>query len=219
MHIGFFGHSMCVKYPENIVTSWTDHIINHFSPSKVTHHGYIQCSEERILYNLKRTQKINLCIIFHSYPKYYFIPSMTRDIAYTEDNEILKIKFDEYFFENSKIDRNEFLKSLETYNKFYYNKENNLNRYYGALIQIDQFLLRKKIPVVHCLTSDSTCYPDWFTFKSGICDTEISKIQITHREPNHLISGNNVTKKGNKIIFKKLLPLIEMAFKKVGKKL
>jgi len=218
MNIGFYGHSACVQYPENTVTHFIDLIERHFSGSKIIKHGYVQCSEERILYNLKKTDKLDLCIIFHSYPGYYFIPALKRDAYYTTKREELEIKFNKYFFEKTNINREEFINAVEIYNKFFYNKENAFNRYYGALIQIDQYLLAKNIPTVHCITNHPhICYPSWFEFKSGVISSEPNHIKHTYEEPNHLKSGNNVTEEGNKLIYEMLLPLIDQAFEKTGK--
>jgi hypothetical protein len=218
MNIGFYGHSACVKYPENVVTHFIDLIAGHFKDSNIITHGYVQCSEERILYNLKKTSKLDLCIIFHSYPSYYFIPSLKRDAYYTTKQEEIEEKFNKYFFEKTNIKREDFIEAVTLYNKYFYDKDLAYNRYYGALIQIDQYLYAKNIPVVHCITNlPSMCYPSWFEFKSGVVSEEPGIVKLTYNEPNHLKSGNNVTEEGNRIIFDMLLPLIDQAFEKTGR--
>jgi len=217
MNIGFYGHSACVQYPGNTVTHFIDLIAKHFKNSNIIKHGYIQCSEERILYNLKKTSNLDLCIIFHSYPRYYFIPDVKRDVHYTSKQEEIEEKFNQYFFNNTNIKREDFIEAVTLYNKYFYDKDLNYNRYYGALIQIDQYLHAKNIPVVHCKNLDSNCYPSWFEFKSGVVSTHPEFIKMKYPEPNHLKSGNNITEEGNKIIFDMLLPLIDQAFEKTGR--
>jgi hypothetical protein len=220
MNIGFYGHSACVQYPENTVTHFIDLIAGHFKNANIIRHGYVQCSEERILYNVKKTPDLDLCIIFHSYPVYYFIPApqLKRDAHYTTKQEELDIKFNKYYFEKTNIKREEFIEAIKLYNSYFYDKDLAYNRYYGALIQIDQYLYAKNIPVVHC-TTDRTNYPSWFEFKSGIVSMEPNLIKFApeYFESNHMKSGNQVTEEGNKKIFDLLLPLIDQAFEKTGR--
>ena len=69
MNIAFYGHSGCAapNHPE----SWLNLLCTKLN-FKMTNYGSLQGSEERILYELKKTRKLDLAIIFHSYYSYTF---------------------------------------------------------------------------------------------------------------------------------------------------
>ena len=90
MDIGIFGHSIASwdrKEPWSYVTK----LQKHFNANLVNI-GVNMCSEERILFQLKKVKKIDIAIIFHCNPLNCFIPSWDRD-AHTADREILEKKF------------------------------------------------------------------------------------------------------------------------------
>ena len=72
-----------------------------------------------------------------------------------------------------------------------------VNRHYGALTQIDQYITYKKIPVIHCTLPRSI--PTWFKFSSGIVDTEITKFQYSNSEYycSHAKVNNAINELGN----------------------
>ena len=75
MKIGFYGHSDCAYLSNdsflNIVANALD--------ATIVNIGVRQGSEERILYELKKTRSLDVAIIFHSSPSYLFLPGCDRD--------------------------------------------------------------------------------------------------------------------------------------------
>lgn len=291
MNIGFYGHSMAQwerQQPFSYITKIKDHfdatIINCAAPMG---------SEERILFNLKKTKNLDLAIVFHSSPDFIFVPSEKRDFCSVDrDTLIEKVpsgRVKEWFklngYENVPDDLCEFWekipnmpcfellktfsvapqfweKDVSTFDgekrrafiewcagnqdvvknlmkekeefkneieyflglfdalnlnkKYLYHHDLQMNRYYGALIQIDQYLSFKNIPVVHCL-GKPWWYPNWFRFTSGVTDSEIYKLQ--HEVTGHYAtvkeSDNNMNEEGNRIAFELIMPLIKLAITKV----
>jgi len=264
MKIGFYGHSLCQWHRQQEI-SWITKIKNHYD-AEIVHTGCALCSEERILFDLKKTKKLDLAIILHSKPKYLFVPSWNRDIRTISPTEVLK-KIEHNLFKGltrdktyvSKpnlrniigvnlgnennftntallsdpeairsrlkedlgdlkslikkdigVDYQEFIDALVYFKKYLYHPDLQMQRFYGALIQIDQYLLAKKIPVVHCL-GKSTDYPKWFNFQSGITDNGFvqnfaaNKKFIVDRE----ISDNIIDDAGNSILYRHLVELID----------
>ena len=58
MKIEFFGHSIAGKNKSEKFDTFVDRIINKYSTSGPDNIGIAKCSEERILYNLKKTKDI-----------------------------------------------------------------------------------------------------------------------------------------------------------------
>ena len=216
MNIAFYGHSACAapNHPE----SWLNLLCNKLN-SKMTNYGSLQGSEERILYELKKTRlpKLDLAIIFHSYYSYTFIPHIDRDfnmkglekngrVSYLWDNPVHQQFEEEWqqhstnpifskFYEKYKTPEN-FKKCIEIYKDYFDHKDLQMNRYYGALIQIDQYITSKKINCIHVVDVEKNHIPNWFFFTSGVIDTEGMKI---FRENNtiNLKDPNGVTIEGN----------------------
>lgn len=191
--------------------------------------GLAQCSEERILYHLKKTPKIDVAIIFHAYPFSVFMPCLDQDFPKSkiadEDLEYMK-KIDRHFNKLSDISKlpkiesdtdysklthisyNEVIKILDYNQKNFYNQDIQLNRYYGALIQIDQYLTHKKIKAIHCVRP--RFIPDWFKFSSGIVDDTAALFQYTQPYGcSYSKSSNAITSKGNKILAKRFIRYID----------
>jgi hypothetical protein len=291
MNIGLYGHSMAqwtTKQPFSFGTK----LVDHFN-ADIVNSGCAQGSEERILFELKKTKKLDLAIIFHSNPDFFFVPSYNRDYTTLDrDSLVHKIpdksikkwfsmhgyeqcpedllefwykvpnwacyeimkqfefvnNFEIGFEKNSTItqqmlsdwsnkqdattikqlikEKNEFAEdvnfyielfdTMELHKKYLYHHDLQMNRYHGALIQIDQYLKFKKIPVVHCL-GPKFWYPNWFTFESGVIDSEIYKLQheISGHYAQFADSENNMTETGNQIAFDLMIPLIYQALEKV----
>ena len=102
------------------------------------------------------------------------------------------------------------LTAFLNYYDFFTTPEVNKNRFYGALIQIDQYCTHKKIPVIHCPKSP-THIPSWFKFTSGIVDYELGLSQNDNHpfRASYGKSDNAVTKEGNEQIAKKLIEYID----------
>jgi len=78
MKIEFFGSSIIGSntfQPEK-PKSFYDLILDHFNATSLNF-MIAQCSEERILYNLKKTSEIDIAIIFHSTPQFIYFPNFT----------------------------------------------------------------------------------------------------------------------------------------------
>jgi hypothetical protein len=84
-----------------------------------------------------------------------------------KENQELKSEIDYYL---------ELFDALALNKKYLYHHDLQMNRYYGALAQIDQYLKFKNIPVVHCL-GKPFWYPTWFKFETGIVDNKIYKLR------------------------------------------
>jgi|TARA_R110000796_G_scaffold27018_5_gene74683 hypothetical protein len=273
MNIGIYGTSIALynnDQPDHFITL----IKEHFN-ARIVHTGIVQCSEERILFNLKKTKKLDLAIIFHAPPYNIFVPSWNRDITSVDKdtfNKKISVKewatdiglcldpdtinqFSEFFeaipngaifqlLENFNIDLENYSKAFEewtsgndndikeillsharqTDNETFYNElftalslrkkyldhpDLQMNRYYGALIQIDQYLKSQNIKCVHFLDKESW-YPKWFDFTSGPADTEIQKIQ-KENGPYYIgysTSANAISAAGNMIMFNRILEML-----------
>jgi hypothetical protein len=291
MNIGLYGHSQA-QWTGRDSFSYISRLKEHFQ-AEIVNSGIAMCSEERILFSLKKTKDLDLAIIFHGSPDFIFVPGENRDFC-TVDRDVLINKvpsgrakdwfklhgfnevpdemcefwekipnmpcfeilrdFDitpEWWMEDIRnlSDKNrkiflewcsgndsfikkvmkeqqelksevnhyiELFEALTLNKKYLYHHDLQMNRYYGALIQIDQYLTSKKIPVVHCLGKPWWC-PTWFKFSSGVTDSEIFKLR--HEETGHYafskVSENNLSEEGNRIAFDRILPLVYQAIEKV----
>lgn len=233
LKIGFFGASIARRDPLRPVEHFIDNIAKRTN-SIVVNDGTILCSEERIYYELKKHKNnIDLAVIFHSDPTFYFTPVIPkRDFRHINerdfDSKINTLRsFDdislrevdeqanESFFKGTAIDREDFIKAVKYYNRYFFNHDLQINRYQGALVLIDQYLLYRKIPVIHSMPINENHIPKWFSFKTGVIDHEIHHFQNNqYREDDHMISENNINQEGNNIIADRLISLMEDAIKK-----
>lgn len=275
MNIGVYGHSITMYLADE-----KDHFItllkNHFD-ARIVHSGIVQCSEERILFNLKKTKQLDLAIIFHSAPHYLFIPAWNRDLCAIDKSffsnkikirdwaesigvndcemeetinwlnivpnnsisELAKhfdIEFHNYsdvlgkwldgdhtdlkqlLIENARQSKNdkkffsELFDALVLYKKYMSHPDLSMNRFYGAMIQIDSYLKYKKIPCVHFLDR-AKWYPVWHTFESGPLNTNLSKIGLENSK--YMIgydnSSNGINAEGNKLIFEEIILMLDAA--------
>lgn len=184
MNIGFYGHSSSIRDVDNNVNVYIDKIVEHYN-GVLVHEGVPQGSEERILFDLKKTKKLDLAIIVHSLHRYLFLPGCKRDIDIKHlsekrfqyvwnksmDNfDVLSAVGTEYFNYGGidKVFGNEetFITTLLSYKQYLHHPDLMMNRYLGAVHQIDQYLYTKQIPCVHI--HGSTQFPSWVKFQSGI---------------------------------------------------
>ena len=215
MRIGFYGHSNCAYRGTD---SFLDIVANKLNGT-VVNQGVKQGSEERILYELKKTHNLDLAIVFHCLPRFLFLPGCDRDI----DTNSFKTTRAEDIFRNDHLDteftatnqilfkkvfdNNEnFFNAVNTYRQYFYNPDLTLNRYYGALLQIDQYLEFKNIRTVHVLPRKNNV-PNWFTFKSGQIDYDIMDVFENHPAKNPFFV-NLTTIEGNKLVASQLLNIV-----------
>jgi hypothetical protein len=97
--------------------------------------------------------------------------------------------------------------SITNLKEYFYHPDLQMNRFYGSLIQIDQYLTSKSIPAIHIISPNTI--PSWFKFSSGIVDTKI--MQLIHNyelKPGEWFV-NVMTKEGNVAVSQKILELVE----------
>ncbi len=217
-NIGFYGHSGCAYRSAD---SFIDLLSNKLN-SKVVNIGVRQGSEERILFELKKTKKLDLAVIFHSEPGYLFLPNSDRDIDVTGINQKrienlipegdwasgFSQKHSPKFLDEFKT-QSEFISLIDNIKEHLYHSDLMLNRFYGSLIQIDEYLLAKKIPTIHVLEKNSAI-PNWFKFRSGVVDYSIAPLyQIFKAKQPFFV--NCISKEGNIEVCKRLESLIDAA--------
>jgi len=185
-------------------------------------HSYRQCSEERILQIVKTIKSPNnKVIIFHSHPAFVYFPSLSRDLGCIDNLEYLQsldivcyynyCKPGKPFDPNDKLARPisgpEFVQIYKTVMNYAVSNDNLQKRFIGALLQIDQLLTVRKIPVIHCPMAKAL--PVWFNFSSGIVDNELSIIDSSKHNVGYQRSLNAIDNEGNAIIFNKLSHYID----------
>jgi len=215
MNIGFYGHSNCAyRSPD----SFLDLVATHYN-GKIVNKGCKQGSEERILFELKKTKHLDVAVIFHCHHNALFIPDSDRDVhaidvTYDRANNLFHTTHldTEFEKENSpkfinlfKNDDN-LLNVIDIYKNYLYHQDLELNRYYGALMQIDQYLTYKKNKAIHVI--DKRCaIPLWFKF-NGYVDESIMQISEQEVAKNPFFA-NCISKHGNKLIADKIIEIIE----------
>jgi hypothetical protein len=273
MNIGIYGHSIARwgrKQPYSFITLLQDHF-----DAKIVNSGCTHCSEERILFELKKSKNLDLAMIFHSRVDCMFVPGWDRDVD-TLDKDVVATKIpkatvkewfvalcdeewqdtEEFRMAETYLDRipnmaalnvireglnenmfnslnlwlghgsefvlellkhqpkgnfyAELFETFELNKKYMYHPDLQMNRFMGALTQIDQYLNYKKIPVVHCI-GNLKHYPPWFKFTSGVVESDLWRLQYDKQYSTGGESDNSVNPEGNKIIFSSLLKLIEEA--------
>jgi hypothetical protein len=88
MNIGIYGNSIC-EWNRVQDFSFIKKLEDFYS-ANIIHTGTTMCSEERILFDLKKTKNLDLAIIFHAKAKWIYIPSWHRDIESLDRYTIIK---------------------------------------------------------------------------------------------------------------------------------
>lgn len=221
MNIGFYGHSICAYRSDD---SFIDKVEKSLAAT-IVNIGARQGSEERILYELKKTKKLDLAIIFHCPHNFIFIPGSDRDFAAStnfankagyiwEGNELnnssenweFHKEHHEKFIQKFETMEN-FIEAMTVFRKIFYDPDLTMNRYYGAITQIDQYVSEKKIKTIH-VTSKRLPIPRWFNFSSGIVDYSINEIANKYVIPQGTWFVNGITKQGNEEVAQRLLEII-----------
>jgi len=190
--------------------------------------GFPVCSEERILYFLKKYPTPGLAIIFHALPWFVFNPSFNRDfvLGLPHDMEDRRISEGWTYYADMQRDRlpknhtdgdyekntGRMIAVTEQYEQYFGSHDLHNNRYMGALIQIDQYLTAKKIPAIHVPFSHHV--PSWFKFTSG---PVLLDIMDKAHDPNvwktsYNASTNAISAEGNMIIADTLSEHIDRMF-------
>ena len=221
MKIEFYGSSIIGSNTFQIEKpkAFYDLILDHFNASSLNY-MIAQCSEERILYNLKKTSEIDVAIIFHSTPQFIYFPNFTRDFMVMQDHEIDDwdnrqhfLDYVDAFKQNKRDIVTNFsvptepidASIIKDFMKLHFNRDVNRNRFHGALSLIDEYVYSKKIPTIHVINDH---IPGWFTFKSGIIDEDICEIEKEYSVSFNK-SVNGISEEGNNLIFNKLIGLIQ----------
>ena len=221
MKIEFYGSSIIGSNTFQIEKpkAFYDLILDHFNASSLNY-MIAQCSEERILYNLKKTSEIDIAIIFHSTPQFIYFPNFTRDFMVMQDHEIDDWDNRQHFLDYVdafKQNRKDIVTNfsvptepidasiIKDFMKLHFNRDVNRNRFHGALSLIDEYVYSKKIPTIHVINDH---IPGWFTFKSGIIDEDICEIEKEYSVSFNK-SVNGISEEGNNLIFNKLIGLIQ----------
>lgn len=210
MNIGFYGHSNCAYRGKG---SYLDLVADRFK-ANIVNTGAKQGSEERILRELKQSRNIDVAIVVHSFAGCLYLPGCDRDIAIqiaTHDRADYLFKpFDH--IENPKFvakfkDGDRFYDSIMHYKQFYYEADNQYDRFTGAALQIDQYLKSKNITTIHI--TERNRFPSWLKFQHGVIDenniTEDFKTYAVKRP----FFANCITEEGNYIISNKIISLLE----------
>lgn len=232
MTLHIIGHSTTIgrntfhnfsELDKNLPATFSDMLYEKYKEKfNVVVHSYRQCSEERILQIVRTIKSINdIVIIFHSHPSFVYFPSLNRDIGCIDDLEYLQSLEDFCYYNyckpgkpfdpNDKLSRpisgSEFVKIYRTVMNYTMSTDAYKRRFNGALLQIDQLLTVRKIPVIHCPMAKTL--PDWFNFSSGIIDNELGIIDCSKHNIGYQRSLNAIDNEGNTIIFNKLSEYID----------
>lgn len=224
MNLHIFGHSICRRAEGHPVKTFIDLVFDHYDLPEQNLHQFDQCSEERILYELKKTKDVDCAVIFHSHPGFFFCPSFNRDWRKIAGTEWLhdawpQIEFNPLAVNDSRnkdnlvnLAPNQYKPIYDEYVRYWHTNDLNANRHNGALMQIDQYIRYKQIGAVH-LTLKNTI-PPWFKFSWGAVDTDLAEFQ---NKPNpyacsHAQSKNAITEKGNRIIADRLIEYIGQVY-------
>jgi len=201
--------------------SYIDRIRKKYS-ADIVNLGVPQGSEERILFELKKTKELDVAIIFHSLIRYIFIPKCKRDLSirtvpdkkstllWTEKNleQPTEEEFEKEFFSYSNLKevfktREQFCEAMSTYKEYFYHPDLITSRFHGTVLLIDNYLCNKNIKVFHAIKPDPVIFPNWLKIQSGPVDIDILPMSL-----NKPIVGekfcNNLDLKGNDFVFNRL---------------
>lgn len=228
MNIGFYGHSNCAYLGD---TSYLTITAAHFD-AKIVNVGARQGSEERILFELKKTKDIDFAVIYHSEPGYLFLPDADRDF----DLKGIADKRADYIWASTELDKigqqwdyhnkhhKKFIEKFQSpetfkslindYKNYFHDPDLAMNRFYGAIIQIDQYLESKKIKAVHLIDSKKHL-PKWYDFKSIAFDDELLKIFKVNASTDRSSYVNGLTPEGNIKVSEYLINIIAASGREV----
>jgi hypothetical protein len=227
LKIGFYGHSsVCWANSKNSI-SFIDQIIDKFNADLVNI-GVPQGSEERILFDLKKSKEVDVAIIFHSSPKFIFLPNCSRDVSISnvpsrkakyfwsefgelQSDQVSSDKFENEFFTYGKIKEvfdtpEEYVDAMTHLKEYFYHPDLFSNRFYSALQSIDNYLENKKIKSYHVIRPSLIIQRPWIKFNSGTVDVSLDLM------PNTTGLPNNYSVEQNKLIGDKLINWINKEY-------
>ena len=225
MYIGFYGHSAASWYGNP--KSFIDQVKQSLN-CKIVNIGVPQGSEERILFDLKKTKKLDIAIIFHQHgPKYMFLPKCNRDITmdtvpenkakiiWSEvipPDQINQTTFENEFFSYGKIkevfkDPEIFIECMHYYKNYLYHPDLQRNRFESATLMVDTYCSAKIPKTIHISDYPYHIPMPWFRFKSGIVSQELSDLSNRYYNPGG--TPNNITDEGNCLIADKIVEIID----------
>lgn len=226
MNIGFYGHSAASWYGNSI--SFIDRVKTQLD-CNIVNIGVAQGCEERILFDLKKTKKLDIAVIFHQRgPKYMFLPKCNRDLSMDsvpenkakilwsesgdiDDNNIEH--FESEFFSYGKIKEvfqtpENFIQSMKTYKEYFYHPDLQRNRFESATYMVDAYCLARVPKVIHISDYDYKLVMPWFSFKSGIIADDIQQLVNDNYIGGNPSLPNNITIEGNKLVADKIIETI-----------
>jgi hypothetical protein len=224
MNIGFYGHSAASWYGNK--NSFINQIEEQLN-CKIVNIGVPQGSEERVLFDLKKTKKLDIAVIFHQCgPRYMFLPKCNRDITmdtvpenkskilWTEadseqDSQEL---FENEFFSYGKIKEvfgtpETFIECIHYYKNYLYHPDLQRNRFESATLMVDTYCAARVPKVIHISEYPYDKGMPWFSFKSGIVAKDVSDISMHHYAPG--TNPNNISDEGNRLIAERLVEIIK----------
>ena len=212
INLGLYGHSSASRIDTDDDVSWIDQVRKRNSVN-IVNLGKPQGSEERIMFELIKTKKLDAAIIFHSPPRYIFIPNAKRDVSITAvpenksvrlwlendmpSEDVTQDMFDENFFSYGNIKNvfgtaDEFIDAMHTYKQYFYHPDLLVYRYRATAMAIDDYLFNKKIKCLHVMNKNLVRYFSWYTFRSGPLQEEMSSAPMSPGLPNNLsVDVNN----------------------------
>lgn len=171
--------------------------------------GVNNCSEERILYFLKKISNKGVVVIFHGNNRSEFCPGSSEDFVDLPSHEVSfyndireRIPFNTSSYHN--LPPEQMSEMLVKHRRLFYNKDLLSYRYQGALAMIDGYLSAKRMQVIHCINPVNL--PAGFCFKSGVVDKR--PFDIMEANPD-LTSANGISETGNHLIAKILFERID----------
>ena len=214
MNLHIFGHSIAMRAVQQSdppkFPTFADQLMQKYSVPVECHHAVSQGSEERILYYLKKAKDIDIALIFHGNHRSFFCPTWNNDLRYINSKDFWdgeacgyvqympSIIHDSFTMKHEPIilSKQHYRPLYNCFTEHFYTHDLNKNRFYGALMQIDQYLKHKNIPAIHCTLKNTI--PTWFEFSQGIVDTELAQLQHSGEYAcSHHISANAMTQEGN----------------------